>query len=186
MSGVKRNLRQPHAALADLCDGFFADVGFVDACPRLEAHELPAAARHLLVHREHMTLRLAEHYGAAPTLHVLQSTVHPDRYARKITLHVPGRPRPVEFGIVHIRLDPLASAVRDAILAGQTPLGELLIAHGVMRRVSPRWYFQFPADTPIGGLLGPAGGFGRVGTIYCDEEPAIELLEVVACDEDAA
>jgi chorismate-pyruvate lyase len=179
-----RTLRQPHAALADLCDGFFDDVAFVDACPRLSSDELPAIARKLLVHRDHMTSVLESHFGRAVALNVLAHEQNATHYTRKITLTLADDPRMVEFGIVRIDLSYVPAAVRDEILARARPLGEILIRHNVLRRISPRWYFRFPAQTPVAQTFGPAGldAYGRVGTIYCNEEPAIDLLEVVCCD----
>jgi len=184
---MARTLRQPHAALADLCDGFFDEVEFVYDCPRLTAEQIPPPLDRLLVHREHMTARLEAYYGQPVDLHVLAEQREDDRYARKIALTLRGLPTVVEFGIASIRLHYLPEAARAAVLQRREPLGDILIRHNVLRRISPRWYFRFPPDTPIAtALLGEAaehGGdrpvIGRVGTIYCDEEPAIELLEVV-------
>lgn len=177
-----RALRQPHAALADVCDGFFDGVAFVADCPRLERDELPPLARRLLAHREHMTRVLAEHYGAPITLRVLREESGANHYARMIVLSRGEGGPVVEFGIVRMDLGCVAPDVRAEILAKSAPLGDILIRHNVLRRISPRWYFRFPPTTPIARAFGGDGveAFGRVGMIYCDEEPAIELLEVVA------
>lgn len=177
-----RALRQPHAALADLCDGFFADVGFLDRCPRIGPEDLTATQRELLVHREHMTTRLAAFYGSPVQLRVLEERRDAGEYARKIVLTPSGSDRVLELGIVRLQLDLIDPSARDEILAKRQPLGDILMRRGILRRISPRWYFRFPADTPIATAFGAAPGptAGRVGTIYCDEAPAIELLEVVA------
>lgn len=175
-------LRQPHAALADLCDGFFDNVDFLASCPRFEPENLPERARKLLVHREHMTLALGEHFGAPVELRVLAERRNDEFYSRKILLTPRGANTIAELGIVRLGLRYLAPAVRDEILAGVAPLGDILIRHEVMRRISPRWYFAFPPSTPIAAAFERAGAtaHGRVGTIYCDDEPAIDLLECVA------
>ncbi|MBW7907250.1 MAG: hypothetical protein LC135_01570 [Phycisphaerae bacterium] len=174
-----RQLRQPHAALADLCDGFFDDAEWVSRCPRIAAADLDEPFRTLLAHREHMTERLAAYYGKPVELRVLREQRDPGEYARKILLTLRGEPTRVELGVVRLNLAFVTRAVRDEILASRAPLGDILIRHGVFRRVSPRWYFSFPPDTPAARELGGQPAFGRVGTIYCDEEPAIDLLEVV-------
>jgi len=175
-----RNLRQPHAALADLCDGFFDSVEWTARCRRLHPDELPEPFQLLLVHREHMTERLEACYGRPVELVVLAQQRAAHEYARKILLTLRGWSTRVEFGIVRMNLELMSAPVREEILATGAPLGDILIRHGVFRRVSPRWYFEFPGATPIADEFAPGETLiGRVGTIYCDEEPAIELLEVV-------
>ena len=76
----------------------------------------------------------------------------------------------------------MSDVVRKEILAKESPLGEILIRHNVHRRIKPRWFMRFPARGPILSFFGDAGGldlYGRIGTIYCDEKPAIDLLEIV-------
>ena len=73
-------------------------------------------------------------------------------------------------------------AVRDEILRKQMPLGAILIKHNVHRRIKPRFFLRFPPGGPVLGLFGANESrpvYGRLGTIYCDDEPAIELLEIV-------
>jgi len=179
---MPRRLRQPHAALADLCDGFFDDLAFIDTSACIDATELPPAAARLLVHREHMTSVLRDHCGAPLELSVLQHRTDADEYARKILLTVAGSKRVAELGIVRLSMGYLPAAVRSEVLAGATPLGDILTRHNILRRISPRWYFRFAADSPIGVLFGKSENpaYGRVGTIFCDEEPAIDVLEVVS------
>lgn len=176
-----RTLRQPHAALADLCDGFFDDVSFVMDCQRVEPDALPPIARKLLVHREHMTTALKQHFGRPVELKVLRDESDDTHYARKILLTLADGGPIVEFGIVRLELKYVPPAVRDQIRAKSAPLGDILIRHNVLRRISPRWYFRFPPETPVAQTFGCEGAdaYGRVGTIYCNEEPAIDLLEVV-------
>lgn len=180
-----RTLRQPHAALADLCDGFFDDLAFVDACLRVGADELPPLARKLLVHREHMTVVLEAHFGAPAVLRVLAERRDAQHYARHVLLTVGADARVVEVGVMQMNLDCVSEAVRSEVLDQRRPLGEILIRHDVLRRISPRWYFRFPKGTPIAAAFasGEESIFGRVGVIYCDEEPAIELLEVVKSEQ---
>ena len=153
---------------------------------RLEAGQLPPGAHKLLVHRDHMTSVLEAHYGGAVALNVLRHDQNATHYARKITLTLAADGRMVEIGIVRIDLSYVPDAVREEILARRRPLGEILIRHNVLRRISPRWYFRFPPQTPVAQAFGDAtrNAFGRVGTIYCNEEPAIDLLEVVLDDSE--
>jgi hypothetical protein len=73
--------------------------------------------------------------------------------------------------------------VRAEIIAGETPLGRILIKHDVLRRIEPTGFLRVvpgPALMKQFGLAEPAPTFGRLAYIHCNDQPAIELLEVVA------
>lgn len=135
-----------------------------------------------------MTLRLREHFGQDVDLHVLSSSQDGDIYQRRITLTLDGTARVVEVGLVRIDLGYTSDSVRAAILDRKMPLGDVLIRANVLRRIEPKWYYRFAEDCPLLADFGeaqPQSAYGRLGTIYCDEQPAIELLEIVY-DERAA
>src|SRR5262249_3526568 len=103
-------------------------------------------------------------------------------YARKIILTLRGSGKVVLFGIVRINLEYCSPPVREAILAEKTPLGRVLIEHNVLRRIEPLAYFRVdPGLRQLAwfGLDQPAPLYGRLGFIHCDEQPAVELLEIV-------
>ena len=180
--GRLTNHRTAHEALAALCHGFFGDESWVDACPTLEAGDLPKGVLKLLVHREHMTATLNEHYGQPVELRVLEHRQTGEEYRRKIVLTVDGGAKVVEFGMVRLNLAYVDEAIRTEILARRTPLGDILRGHEVLTHVEPRWYLRFPGGCPVVGYLGlPSGAeaFGRLATINVDGEPAVDLLEVV-------
>ena len=70
----------------------------------------------------------------------------------------------------------------DAILSESIPLGQTLIDNGVLRRVElcHLWKVELGADlakrfdAPLGTIV-----YGRTAMIHVDEQPAIELLEIV-------
>jgi len=71
-------------------------------------------------------------------------------------------------------------------LVGQTPLGRILINHDVMRRIEPTGFLRMvpgPELMKHFGLSEPMPTYGRLAYIHCNEQPAIELLEVVAPEE---
>jgi hypothetical protein len=149
----------------------------------VDPEEMPQPARQLLVHQKHMTKVLTGFYGRPMDLHVLDRHYDGgDLYHRKIMLTVQETDRIVEYGVVRLDFRCMSPVVKRAILEEHAPLGSILINHNVLRRVQPRWYLELPHG---GGLLKwfgcPTAGplYGRIGTIYCDGEPAIELLEVV-------
>jgi hypothetical protein len=177
------------AALLELCkpftDGEFAPQGAV-----VQPDEIPFPQDQLLVHHDHMTVVLERHHGAPVRVHVLDEHLDGDIYTRKISLTPTGRDgKVVEWGVVRLDFRYMAPDVRDEILRKQLPLGAILIKHDVLRRIKPRWFLRFPPGGPVLGLFGDAQtsspAYGRVGTIYCNEEPAIELLEIVVNCEKA-
>src|SRR5207237_74359 len=81
---------------------------------------------------------------------------------------------------VHLRY--CSAAVRDEIVAGQTPLGRILIQHNVLRRIEPTGYLRVlprPAMMKWFGFPHAQPTYGRLAIIHCDEMPAVELLEMV-------
>lgn len=170
-------------ALESLCHWFYEDRISVEGCEPVEPDALTPAYQQLLVHNEHMTERLSAYHGENVELHVLHDRHDGGLYSRNILLALPSDPDfVVEFGIMRMNLDLVADDVRKEIEAGEAPLGSILVKHNVLRRIEPRWYLKFDADSPMASHFGRAQHgdvFGRVGIIYCNDEPAIELLEVV-------
>ncbi len=170
-------------ALESLCHWFYEDRISVEGCDPVNADEMPETYRKLLVHNEHMTEKLSDYHGEDVELHVLQNRADGDLYSRNILLTLPSDPDfVVEFGIMRMNLNMVGTEVRKAIEAGETPLGNILVGHKVLRRIEPRWYLKFDTESPMASHFGRKHEhpiYGRVGIIYCNDEPAIELLEVV-------
>ena len=176
----------PREALAELCSPFVSVPGVESAGDVVTKDEIPEPFRWLLVHRNHMTKVLEAQYGRAMELDVVEHKLADDFYTRKILLRPAGTGVVVEFGIVRLNLAFVPKAVREEILERKTPLGAILIRHKVLRRVEPKWYLKFPANAPLLTAAGMVGlghpVYGRIGVIHCENEPAIELLEVVTGD----
>ena len=162
---------------------------FPDGPPLIaHAEHIPSALtpepfKTLLVHEHHMTVSMESHHGCAVDVRVLEQRRDANEYCRKILLLKSETPTVVQFGIVRLHLQFVNPIVRDEILAGQIPLGRVLINHNVLRqidlgailKISPgpqlQQYFQCQeTDTT----------YGRLATIFCDRKPAIDLLEISA------
>lgn len=172
------------AALLDLCQPFITGDLFVPECVVVQPDQIPFPADQLLVHHNHMTEVLQHFHGSPVNVSVLEEAFDGDIYTRKISLSPQGESgKVVEWGIARLDLRYLSQEVKAEILAKRLPLGAVLIKHNVLRRVKPRWFMRFPEQGPTTRLFGklPHAGpvYGRIGTIYCDEEPAIEVLEIV-------
>ncbi|MFQ5430255.1 MAG: hypothetical protein ACE5E1_08100 [Phycisphaerae bacterium] len=132
----------PHAALDHLAGCFFGP-GLAAEAIEIPRDEVPTPFDRLLVHDEHMTDRLKTFHGAPIALEVLATRPHGDRHARKIRLTVAGSDHVVEVGVARIDLRYTPDRVRAEILERETPLGDILIRHDVLRRIEPKWFFRF-------------------------------------------
>ncbi len=170
-------------ALADLCHGLCSHDMSCLRCASVDPHQVPPPFDRLLVHNEHMTTTLQAFYRTSVDVRVQDQQLDGNLYRRRIVLTLSGTDEVVEFGIVRIDLAFTPPKVREEILDEKTPLGDILIRSNVLRRIEPRWYLHVSRQCPLYVGLGSepceADVYGRVGTIYCDEQPAIELLELV-------
>ena len=179
-----KDLPSAEATLLDLCRPF-SGKDFAPECVVVQPDQIPTPQDQLLVHHEHMTVVLEKHHGAPVEVHVMEEHLDPlgDIYTRKIYLTPVGGKKVVEWGVVKLDFRYMEPEVKAEILAKQLPLGAVLIKHDVLRRIKPRWFLRFPEAGPVLRLFGraqaPEHAYGRIGLIYCNEEPAIELLEIV-------
>ncbi len=174
----------PGEALSRLACGFFGP-DLATTTVSVEPDQVPEPFSGLLVHNEHMTTVLEQYYGAAVVLDVLEHHLAGKVYDRKILLRMARTGEAVEVGIARIHFRYTSDAVRDEILRREAPLGDILIRHKVLRRIEPKWFFRCEPEGPLAAAFGrPLNRpvYGRMGVIYCDEAPAIELLEVVTDD----
>jgi chorismate-pyruvate lyase len=161
----------------------FPPRGELPECELVPADEVPQPYHDLLVHEHHMTVTVEAHHGDRVDVRILARRQDGDSYARKILLALQGSGRVVQFGIMRIHLQYCRPEVRDEILAGQTPLGRILIEHDVLRRIEPTAYLRvIPGRAMMEwfGLDRPRPTYGRLALIHCDGQPAVELLEIVA------
>ncbi len=149
----------------------------------IHATALPEPYRLLLAHSEHMTVTMEAYYETPVDVHVLEAGRQGEFYHRRIVLTLHGTDRVVQYGLVRINLSLLPTAVRKAILAQDTPLGRILIEHNVLRRVEPTAFLRVnpgPTLTKALKLTKPVPLYGRTGVIFCDDQPAIAVLEIPA------
>jgi hypothetical protein len=161
----------------------FPPADYLDDWQFVPAGEVPTPYHGLLVHEHHMTVTVEAHHGDLVDVRVLQRHVTDDAYARKILLALQKSRRVVQFGIMRVRLNYCGADVRAEIVAGQTPLGRILIEHDVLRRIEPTAFLRIapgPAMMEWFGLDRPRPTYGRLALIHCNGHPAVELLEIVA------
>ncbi|MEO1527827.1 MAG: hypothetical protein AAFX06_20545 [Planctomycetota bacterium] len=162
-------------------EGGFERLAHCVSKPKLDA---PYDA--LLDHHAHMTVTVESHHGEKVDVvvhrHHRRQDASGDWYSREITLQTQGGGKVVQYGIVRLNTAALAPEVWQRIESRQTPLGRVLIEHNVLREVQLCELWQVRSGPALSKLLNIDDGditFGRTALIYCDGEPAIELLEIV-------
>ncbi|MBY0461469.1 MAG: hypothetical protein K2V38_29480 [Gemmataceae bacterium] len=150
----------------------------------VRADEVPEPYHGLLVHTHHMTVTVEGFYRSPVDVKVLNCRRNGNEYARKILLALKNDPKHVvQFGLVRINLGVCPEPVRNAIVEGKTPLGRVLIQHDMLRRIEPVAYLRVNlSPTMAEWFRVPAGTqtFGRLGVIYTGDQPAVEVLEILA------
>src|SRR5438046_1495412 len=128
MSTARAETARPElarAALVELCRGLLDQVDVLQGCRAIEPDEMPEPFGDLLVHHDHMTTRLGDYYARPVELEVLKSEMSGEAYQRLIVLRPRGQDRVVEVGLVRIDLGCTTPLVRDMIVEGKRPLGEI-------------------------------------------------------------
>jgi chorismate-pyruvate lyase len=182
-----------HTPVADLTGlyGIFGDpMADMPAGRFIPAEEMPEPYRGLLAHDDHMTVTLERHYDSPVDVRLIKAVHEDPLYARKILLTLSGTDQVVLFGIMRFNFAWCDERVKGLILEGKTPLGRILIENNVLRRISThvllritpnaemRRCFGMGADGNGPEAAGPV--YGRLATIFCNHEPAVDLLEVTA------
>ena len=143
---------------------------------------LPAIPRQLLAHEHHMTVTVEAHHNSLVDVQVLETLLDGQFYSRRILLTKQSDQTVVQFGIVRLNFEFLEPRVQQEIIAATTPLGRILIHHNVLRRVELAQLLKIQVGNDLADLFSMQAGatvYGRTAWIYCNGEPAIELLEVV-------
>ena len=173
----------PRAFLDGLIGLFYPDAHRLGEFQYVPANGLPAPYDTLLSHHHHMTVTVEAHHGVPVDLVVLEEFIDRSTYARKILLVRRSDQVVVQYGIVRINIDYLDLAVCQEIHRREAPLGRILIEHNVLRDVEclALWQVKVGDDLASHFCL-PVGArtYGRTALIHCNQEPAIELLEIVA------
>src|SRR5690606_19825453 len=90
--------------------------------------------------------------------------------------------RVVQFGIMRINMDVLLPAVQAEIESEQIPLGRILIQHDVLRKIHLMSLWKITPGEDLRRIFGMSQStttYGRAAVIDCNDEPAVELLEIV-------
>ncbi len=152
------------------------------------AEHIPAALtpepyKRLLVHEGHMTVAMEEFHRSSVLVKVLDRKLDGNIYSRKILLNRSDNGAVIQFAVIRFDLDMVLPAVRDEILSERTPLGRILINYNVFRFVDLGAILKITAGPAFARLCGCSTGeatYARLATIFCNQKPAVDLLEVAA------
>lgn len=179
----------PMDELEALTGRFPASQPLFEKAEHVPAALTPEPYRTMLAHNHHMTVTMEEYHHSSVDVRILDRDLDGNYYARKILLVKSGTEQVVQFGVVRFNFDYVTEAVRDEILAGEIPLGRVLINHNVLRHIDLGAILRITAGPGLAEYLQmPSGGvtYGRLATIFCNLQPAVDLLEISAPLEDVS
>jgi len=165
-----------------LVDLFYDEPSDLGRFEQVTREEMPEPDRGLLAHEAHMTVTLESFYRSLVDVEILASVVTGTHYARKIRLRCKSSGRVVLLGLIRLQRSSLPSTVMAEIERGIEPLGRILIRSGVLRDVKllSLWRVSAGPDLRRATEMDHLKRcFGRTALIYCNDLPALELLEIV-------
>ena len=157
--------------------------GLVNQAEHVPSAMTPEPYRLMLVHDQHMTVTMESYHQSPIDLRILDKQLEGDIYSRRIQLLKSGTEDVVQFGIVRFNLNYVTAVVRDEILSGEIPLGRILIDHNVLRHIDLGAILRITTDPALAKHLQTQPNqvtFGRLATIFCNNAPAVDLLEIPA------
>lgn len=145
----------------------------------------PEPYKEMLAHNHHMTVAMETYHNCTVDVAILDRKLDDadDVYCRKILLLKSGTDRVVQFGIVRFNFRYVTPEVRQEIIDGNTPLGRVLINHNVLRHIDLGAILRITAGPGLAECLQMETGgvtYGRLATIFCNQRPAVDLLEISA------
>ena len=172
----------PCISAAELIGIYYRDFSLLGKFERVENQTVANVYRKLLDHTNHMTVTVESHHGDSVDVQVLRSDFLGEHYRREILLKTQKSKVVVQYGIVRLNTKFLADKPRNEILEQRLPLGRVLIENNVLRKIELFDLLRVECGPVLADLFGVLVGtvtYGRTALIHCDDEPAIELLEVV-------
>lgn len=171
----------PTDELQRLTSLFSGNENLFQSAEHVSSSLIPEPYKQLLAHEHHMTVTMENYHGCPVNVSVLNEFSDDDIYARQIILTRTTDGVPVQFGIVRFDFRYVTRQVRDEIMAGQIPLGRVLITHNVLRHIDLGAILKFSAGPLLAEIMQMDEGqttYGRLATIFCNRHPAVDLLEI--------
>jgi len=172
----------PCISALELIGIYYLDSSLLGHFEQVENQTVANVYRKLLGHTNHMTVTVESHHDDTVDVEVLRSDTFGAHYRREILLRTQKTNLVVQYGIVRLNTKFLADKPRNEILKQRIPLGRVLIENNVLRKIELFDLLRVECGPVLAEFFGvPVGTvtYGRTALIHCDNEPAIELLEVV-------
>lgn len=173
----------PLTELNSLTNRFPNDPPLIEKAEHVPAALVPQPYREMLVHDAHMTVTMERYHDSPVDVRVIFRAQDGETYAREILLAKQGTDEIVQFGIVRFDFQYVTDAVKQEILAEETPLGRVLINHNVLRHIDLGALLRITCGPRLAGYFKVEPGtvtWGRLATIFCNQQPAVDLLEISA------
>ena len=149
----------------------------------IDAEEVPAPYKRLLVHESDMTSTLEHFHEGRIHLRVLNRQQREDVYSREVVLELDGPNTPVEFGAIKIYLTSFPDRARERILEAHCPLGRVLKEFKISYVSRPKAFLRIASDRLISGALQLTGThrlYGRCNRLSDPQgRPLAELVEIL-------
>ena len=173
----------PHDELRTLTDLFADEQALIANADHIPSATTPEPYKTMLVHDHHMTVTMESFHQSSVDVRILDRALNENTYSRKIILLKSETDTVVQFGIVKFNFAYVTEDVRDEIIAGNTPLGRVLINHNVLRHIDMGAILRITAGPALAKYLQMPENdvtYGRLATIFCNQAPAVDLLEISA------
>jgi chorismate-pyruvate lyase len=170
-------------SLPSLVAIYYSNPSELGTFQRVTHDQTPQVYRELLSHTSHMTVTVEQFHNDSVDVTVLRSGASKWEYCREILLKTHRAQRVVQYGIVRLHLPYVPEAPRAEILGEAKPLGRVLIEHNVLREIELADLFEVTCGPALARFFHTHVGaitYGRTAWLHCNNEPAIELLEIVA------
>jgi len=148
---------------------------------RVEAAEIPAPYRRLLVHDRDMTPVLESYWGSELHLEVLARAEARGELFRHVILRTK-EAKAASFGAIRIRLGAFPPEAAKAISEGRVPLGAILRDYRIEHRSAPTGFFRMAANALTRQAFGPADTavhYGRHNELLAPQGLLAEVVEVL-------
>jgi chorismate-pyruvate lyase len=161
---------------------YYEDAMELGSFRRVTSEQVPELYRNLLNHTNHMTVTVESYHASPVDVEVLRSDFVDGHYRREILLKTQSKGLVVQYGIVQLNTKYLSEGPRREILSHKKPLGRVLIEHNVMREIELFALLEVHCGRVLARAFDVPEGtvtYGRTALLHCDNDPAIELLEIV-------
>ena len=149
----------------------------------IAASEVPETHKELLVHEVHMTATLEKYFGCKLALNIKKTRHEDDDYSRQLVLHAGKNGPALMASIIRIHLQFFGQEITKEIIEGKIPLGRILIENVIQRRVESIAYLRVKMGSKLRAMFEVDDQynvtFGRLARIICENEPAVEMLEII-------